>query len=111
MEARKLYLVLPDKTEVHNHYMPMLEGGGFFVPTNDDFEFNEMVEVQVELLFEKHKAAVPGRVVWITPVGAQRGLMKGVGIQFRGEHQPKLQQYFESLIGDNILQAPAFPNY
>lgn len=111
METRNLYLVLSDKTEVHNHYMPMISGGGLFVPTNDDFEFNESVVVQVDLLSEKNKATVPGKVVWITPVGAQRGLMKGVGVQFLGEHQPKIQQYFEGLIGDQILQAPAFPNY
>ncbi|MGB0849356.1 MAG: PilZ domain-containing protein [Thiolinea sp.] len=111
MEPGKLYLVLSDKAEIHNHYMPMLEGGGIFVPTNDDFDFNDTVVVQVDLLSEKQKASVPGKVVWITPVGAQRGLMKGVGIQFHGEHQGKIQQYFESLIGDQMLQAPAFPNY
>lgn len=111
MEPEQLYLVLSDKSEVHNHYLPMLEGGGIFVPTNDDLEFNTQVVVQVDLLAEKQKASVPGKVVWITPTGAQRGLMKGVGVQFSGEHQGKLQQYFESLIGDKILQAPAFPNY
>ncbi|MEZ5447560.1 MAG: PilZ domain-containing protein [Thiolinea sp.] len=111
MEPRKLYLVLSDRSEVHNHYLPMLQGGGLFVPTNDRFDFNDAVLVQVDLLSEKQKASIPGRVVWITPVGAQRSLMKGVGVQFRGEHQPRIQQYFESLIGENLLQPPAFPNY
>jgi len=111
MNTRTLYLLLSDKAEVHNHYMPMLEGGGIFVPTNDEFEFNDSVMVNIDLLSEKQKATVPGKVVWITPVGAQRGLMKGVGIQFKGENQSRIQQYIESLIGDQLLQAPAFPSY
>ena len=111
MASRKLYLALSDKAEVHNHYMPMLKGGGLFVPTNEDFEFNETVVVQVDLISEKNKAAVPGKVVWITPVGAQRGLRKGVGVQFTGDHQPKVEFYFESLNGDDISESPPFPSY
>ncbi len=111
MTARKLHLVLVDKIQVHNHYLPMIEGGGLFVPTNDDFNFNDLVEVQVELVAEKNKATVPGKVVWLTPSGAQRGIVRGVGIQFQGEHQPKVQQYFEGIISDRIAQAPPAPCY
>lgn len=111
MEPYSLSLVLSDREELHNHYLPMLKGGGLFIPTNSDLDFNTEVLVQVELLAEKQKAAVPGRVVWITPVGAQRSLMKGVGVQIIGTNQARIQQYFENLIADRLYQAPTFPCY
>ncbi|CAA6807635.1 MAG: Type IV pilus biogenesis protein PilZ [uncultured Thiotrichaceae bacterium] len=111
MESQKLSLVLADRDKLHNHYLPMLSGGGIFVPTNNDLPFGTAVLVQVDLLSEKQKAVVPGRVVWITPVGAQRSLMKGVGIQITGSNKSRIQQYFENLIADRLYQAPTFPCY
>lgn len=111
MESQQLSLVLSDRDELHNHYLPMLRGGGIFVPTSSDLSFGTKVLVQVELLSEKQKAAVPGLVVWITPVGAQRSLMKGVGVQITGSNKSKIQQYFENLIADRLYQAPTFPCY
>ena len=111
MEPTKLSLSLVDKAGIHNHYLPMLKGGGLFVPTQQDFKFGDRVLVQVELVSEKQKAAVPGRVVWITPAGAVRSLKQGVGVQIIGEHQARIQQYFEGLIGDNLLQAPLDAKY
>lgn len=111
MKPHPLSLLLSDREELHNHYLPMLKGGGLFIQTNSDLDFNAEVLVQVELISEKQKAAVPGRVVWITPVGAQRGLMKGVGVQITGTNKARIQQYFESLIADRLYNAPTFPCY
>jgi type IV pilus assembly protein PilZ len=111
MEPQRLALILSDRSEVHNHYLPMVQGGGVFVPTSADMDFNTDVLVQIDLLSEKQKATVPGKVVWITPAGAQRGLMKGVGVKFTGEHQSRIQQYFEGLIADRLLKTPDFPCY
>lgn len=111
MEPQRLALTLSDRQEVHNHYLPMILGGGIFVPTSTDLDFNADVLVHVDLLSEKQKATIPGKVVWITPAGAQRGLMKGVGVRFTGEHQPRIQQYFESLIAERLLKTPDFPCY
>ena len=111
MESQQLSLVLSDRDELHDHYLPMVIGGGIFVPTSNDLDFGDQVQVQVELLSERQKAVVPGRVVWITPVGAQRSLMKGVGVQITGENKSRIQQYFENLIADRSSRAPAFPCY
>ena len=89
----------------------MVKGGGLFVPTKETLNFGDRVQVQVELLSEKQKASVPGRVVWIIPSGAVRSLTQGVGIQIIGEHQARIQQYFEGLLGDNLLQSPPRPCY
>ncbi|HPQ95112.1 MAG: PilZ domain-containing protein [Thiothrix sp.] len=106
-----LPLRLNDKNDVHNHYLPMIKGGGLFVPTSHRLDFNMSVLVDVELVSEKQRAKVPGRVVWLTPEGAQRGLPRGVGIQFTSEHQGRIQQFFEGLIGDALLQPPPRPPY
>lgn len=111
MEPTKLSFTLNDRTGLHNHYLPMLKGGGLFVPTKENLHFGDRVQVQVELLSEKQKASVPGRVVWVTPSGAVRSLPQGVGIQIIGEHQSRIQQYFEGLLGESLLQAPPKPCY
>ncbi len=111
MEPVKINLVLQDRTALHNHYMPMLKSGGLFVPTNLPFNFGDKVQIQVELVSEKQKASVPGRVVWLTPSGAVRSLQQGIGVQIIGEHQSRIVQYFEGLLGDNLLQPPVRPCY
>ncbi len=111
LNTEKMALVLSDRKEVHNHYLPMIQGGGIFVPTYLNMAFNADVLLQIDLLSEKKKATVPGKVAWITPAGAQRGLMQGVGIRFTGEHQARIQQYFEGLIADRLLTTPDSPCY
>ncbi|MFM2319633.1 MAG: hypothetical protein RLZZ215_2254 [Pseudomonadota bacterium] len=111
MESIKISFSLIDRAALHNHYLPMVKGGGLFVPTKENLNFGDRVQIQVELLSEKQKASVPGRVIWITPSGAVRSLIQGVGIQIVGEHQSRIQQYFEGLLGDNLLQAPPRPCY
>ena len=111
MEPIKISFSLNDRIALHNHYLPMLKGGGLFVPIRENLNFGDRIQVQVELLSEKQKALVPGRVVWITPGGAVRSLPQGVGIQIIGEHQSRIQQYFEGLLGENLLQAPPKPCY
>ncbi|WP_020395742.1 PilZ domain-containing protein [Thiolinea disciformis] len=111
MSAVKLVLHLPDKTALHNHYMPLVRGGGFFIPCQENLSFGDSVLVQIELPSEGQKAVVPGKVVWITPSGAVRNLPKGVGIQITGEHQLRIQQYFEGLLGDLLQQSPPRPAY
>ncbi len=111
MKSQILSLVISDRDELHNHYLPMVMGGGIFVPTESDLDFGDKVVVQVELMFEKQKAMVPGKVVWTTPVGAQRSLMKGIGVQIIGKNRGRIQQYFESLLVEQLSGVPSAPCY
>ncbi|PID49292.1 MAG: pilus assembly protein PilZ [Proteobacteria bacterium] len=111
MEPVRLLLSLADRTALHNHYMPMIRGGGIFIPCEQDLDFGDKVVLEVNLLSEKQKAKVPGCVVWITPPNTARGAARGVGIQILGVHQPRIQQYFEGLLGERLVQPPPKPAY
>lgn len=67
-------------------YMPFLHGGGLFIRTNHNFTLGMQVELNVKLLTEPETYKIGGKVVWITPKGAQGSKPSGVGVQFLGEN-------------------------
>ena len=77
-----LSLVLKDKTQLYNAYMPFLKGGGIFVPTPKRYSLGDEVFLLVTLPESGERLPVAGKVVWITPVGAQGGHPAGIGVQF-----------------------------
>ena len=77
-----LSLQLKDKAHLYAAYMPYLKSGGIFVPTNKRFSLGDEVFVMLTLPESSERLPVPGKVVWITPVGAQGNRAAGVGVQF-----------------------------
>lgn len=77
-----LSLTLKDSAEVHQHFMPFVEGGGLFVPTTKRYNLGDEVFLLVTLQSENESMPIPGRVCWITPVGAQGSRRAGIGIAF-----------------------------
>ncbi len=77
-----LSLQLKDKAHLYAAYMPYLKSGGIFVPTNKRFSLGDEVFVMLTLPESSERLPVPGKVVWITPLGAQGGRAAGVGVQF-----------------------------
>ena len=77
-----LSLTIKDKSALYAAYMPVIKGGGLFIPTNKEYAVGEEVFMLLTLLEEREKIPVAGTVVWMTPVGAQGNRAAGVGIQF-----------------------------
>ena len=75
-------LTLKDKAQLYQAYMPFIRNGGLFVATNKAFRLGEEVFMLVSLMDEPEKIPVAGKVVWITPKGAQGNRAAGVGVQF-----------------------------
>ncbi len=81
MKQGILSLHVKDVASLHKVYMPFIENGGIFVPTNGNYKLGEEVFLLLSIKDEE-KEPVAGKVVWITPAGSQ-GLKKaGIGIQF-----------------------------
>ncbi|MCB1735928.1 MAG: PilZ domain-containing protein [Gammaproteobacteria bacterium] len=78
-----LSLNIKDKNTLYNAYMPHLSDGGLFVPSNKPYRLGDEVFLLISLLDEAEKLAVPGTVVWITPVGAAGSRPPGIGVQFK----------------------------
>ena len=77
-----LSLVLKDKSHLYQAYMPFLKGGGIFVPTPKRYSLGDEVFLLVTLPETGERLPVAGKVVWLTPVGAQGNHPAGIGVQF-----------------------------
>ena len=77
-----LSLTIKDKAVLYAAYMPFLDNGGIFVQTNKRYSIGDEVFMLLTLMDEPEKIPIAGRVVWITPAGAQGNRQAGVGVQF-----------------------------
>lgn len=77
-----LALTIKDKSSLYAAYMPFIKNGGLFIPTAKPYKLGEEVFMLLTLMDSKEKLPVAGRVVWITPRGAQGNKQAGIGVQF-----------------------------
>ena len=75
-------LPLADKDQVYEAYMPFVRNGGLFVRTTKRHFLGDPVFLLVTLPGSAERMPVSGRVVWVTPPGAQGGRPAGIGVQF-----------------------------
>ena len=78
-------LHIKDKMVLLAAYMPFLSNGGIFVPTDIKYQIGNEVFLLLNLLKQTEEIPVAGTVVWVTPVHAQGGRIKGAGIQFNDQ--------------------------
>lgn len=77
-----LSLTIKDKAVLYSAYMPFINNGGLFVPTNKSYKLGDEVFMLLTLMDEAEKIPISGRVVWVTPRGAQGNRTAGIGVQF-----------------------------
>lgn len=80
-----LSLWIRDRRVLRAACMPFLRHGGLFVPTDRPLSLGDEVFLLLRLLDDPERIPVAGKVVWVTPKGAQGGRTAGVGVQFGGE--------------------------
>ncbi len=66
-----LTLTIKDKSALYLAYMPFIKNGGLFIPTNSSYKLGDEVFMLLNVMGEEEKIPVAGRVIWITPKGAQ----------------------------------------
>ncbi len=77
-----LSLTIRDRNVLYAAYMPFIANGGLFVPTVDEYQLGDEVFLLLRLMDEPEPIPVAGRVVWITPPGAEHQRVAGIGAQF-----------------------------
>jgi len=77
-----LSLTIKDKAVLYSAYMPFVQNGGLFVPTNKPYRIGDEVFMLLSLMDEPDKIPIAGKVVWVTPRGAQSNRVAGIGVQF-----------------------------
>src|SRR4026209_1090927 len=98
-----LTLTIKDKSALYLAYMPFVKNGGLFIPTNSSYRRGDEVFMLLNLMGEEEKLPVAGRVIWLTPKGAQGKRTAGIGVQFseqdRGTTQKKIESYLAGALG------------
>ncbi len=82
-----LTLTIKEKAVLYAAYMPFIEHGGLFIPTGKNYHLGDEAFLLLNLMEEPEKIPVAGKVVWVTPKGAQGNRAAGIGVQFNGEDE------------------------
>ena len=77
-----LTLTIRDKSALYLAYMPFVRNGGLFIPTNNGYRLGDEVFMLLNVLGGDEKLPVAGKVIWLTPRGAQGKRLAGIGVQF-----------------------------
>ena len=97
-----LSLTIKDKNALYAAYMPFVRNGGLFIPTNKTYEIGDEVFMLLSLMEEAEKIPVAGKIVWITPKGAQGNRAAGIGVQFSeqdgGVARNKIETYLAGML-------------
>jgi type IV pilus assembly protein PilZ len=98
-----LSLTIKDKGALYAAYMPFIKNGGLFIPTNKPYKLGDEVFMLLTLMEEAEKLPVAGKIIWVTPSGAQGNKAAGIGVQFseqdNGETRNKIEGYLAGALG------------
>jgi type IV pilus assembly protein PilZ len=98
-----LTLNIKDKSALYVSYMPFIKNGGLFIPTTRDSKLGDEVFLLLTLMDCSERLPVAGKVVWVTPRGAQGKRQQGIGVQFSpqdgGTTQKKIESYLAGALG------------
>lgn len=99
-----LSLTIKDKAVLYAAYMPFVNNGGLFIPTSKSYKLGDEVFMLLSLMDESEKIPVAGKVVWITPKGAQGNKAAGIGVQFTDANNVasgKIETYLAGMLGSD----------
>ncbi|MCB1858944.1 MAG: PilZ domain-containing protein [Gammaproteobacteria bacterium] len=77
-----LSLTIKDTNALYAAYMQFVKNGGLFIPTNKRYQLGDEVFMLLTLMDETERIPVAGKIIWITPLGAEGNRATGIGVQF-----------------------------
>jgi len=98
-----LSLTIKDKNALYAAYMQFVKNGGLFIPTNKKYKLGDEVFLLLSLMEESERLPVAGKIIWITPIGAEGNRAAGIGVQFSdqdgGQTRNKIEGYLAGALG------------
>jgi type IV pilus assembly protein PilZ len=106
-QQRILSFAIKDKAALYASFMPFVKNGGLFIPTTKRYQLGDEIFLLLQLMDEPDRIPVAGKVIWLTPPGAEGSRAVGVGVQFsdqdKGMARSKIEGY---LIGSANSDRP-----
>ena len=97
-----LTLNIKDKSALYVSYMPFIKNGGLFIPTTRDSKLGDEVFLLLTLMDSTERLPVAGKVVWVTPRGAQGKRQQGIGVQFSPQDGGVTQKKIEAILAGTL---------
>ncbi len=98
---RILNFAISDRGALYAAYMPFIENGGIFITNSRRYEIGDDIFLVLKLMDEAESLPIAGKVVWVTPPGAEGNRAIGIGIQFgnqdKGAVSRKIETYLASM--------------
>jgi type IV pilus assembly protein PilZ len=92
-------LVIRSKAALYAAWIPLLKGGGIFLPSNRSHWLGEEVLILLTLLDDPNKIPLQGSVAWINPAHSTGNRPQGIGVQLaEGEGARELKRKVEGLL-------------
>ena len=103
-----LSLAIKEKAALYAAYMPFLKNGGMFVPTNKPYRIGDEIYLILSLMEDAAKYPIAGKVVWMTPAGANNSKAQGVGVHFPADETgQRARQRIEEILGAALRSSRA----
>ena len=80
-------LVIRSKAALYAAWIPLLRGGGLFLPSVREHRLGEEIIVLLTLLDDPTKISLQGNVAWINPAHTAGNRPQGIGIQLMDNEQ------------------------
>ncbi|MHC8441759.1 MAG: PilZ domain-containing protein [Candidatus Eutrophobiaceae bacterium] len=93
-----LSLNVRDRSSLYAAYIPNVKNGGLFIPTSRSYKLSDEIFILLSLMDSSEKLPISGKVVWITPNGAQGNKTAGIGMQFSSLDNGATKARIEKLI-------------
>ena len=68
------------------------------LPLKKMHKLGEKVKLEVQFMEEKERFHIDGKVIWITPLGAQGNRIAGIGVQFMGDESGAVRNKIEGYL-------------
>ena len=99
-------LVIRSKAALYAAWMPLLKGGGIFLPSNKAHLLGEEVLILLSLLDDPNKIPLQGHVAWINPAHATGNRPQGIGVQLQeNDVGRELRKKVETLLAGALQSA------
>jgi type IV pilus assembly protein PilZ len=92
-------LVIRSKAALYAAWIPLLKGGGIFLPSARTHALGEEVLILLTLLDDPHKIPLQGTVAWINPANTTGNRPQGIGVQLQdGDAGRELKKKVDGLL-------------
>lgn len=106
-EEPMIQCVFPNENALFLSFMPFVKDGGLFIHTKHPYELDDVVTLSLLMMADTEPYIVSGKVVWITPKGAQGNKPAGIGVQFISENHRQICNLIETTLAGKLKSTQA----